>query len=61
MGFGKSCCDCCSNYAYDAEYDEYYCAVDMDEDEAEALYQFQTIGCPYYDPGDEYKIVNKQI
>lgn len=61
MGFGKSCCDCCSNYVYDAEHDEYYCAVEMDEDEAEALYQFQTIGCPYYDPGDEYKIVNKQI
>lgn len=20
MGFGKSCCDCCSNYVYDAEY-----------------------------------------
>ena len=60
MGFGKSCCDCCSNYVYDAEYDEYYCAVEMDEDEAEALYQFQTIcvpprgfcciSCNYYTP-----------
>ena len=30
-------CEECLNYAYDEEYDEYYCGVDLDMDEAEAF------------------------
>ena len=26
-------CDDCAYYAYDEEYDEYYCTADMDEDD----------------------------
>ena len=56
-----SLCESCWNYDYDEEFDEYFCMMDLDEDE---LYKF--IGgkfseCPYYRQGDEYTIVRKQI
>ena len=53
-------CEECLNYAYDEEYDEYYCGVDLDMDEAEAFLGGTNKSCPFYRPGDEYTIVKKQ-
>lgn len=53
-------CDNCAYYDYDEEYECYSCAVNLDEDE---LYRFMEGGineCPYYNPYDEYKVVEKQ-
>ena len=58
----KSNCDMCMYFEYDEEYDEYACSMRMDEDEIARLRSFSSgFSCPYYRPGDEYKIVNKQI
>lgn len=54
-------CDTCANYAYDEEYEEYVCQMNMDEDE---WYRFVTDhrrGCPYYRNGDEYAVVRHQM
>ena len=53
-------CDNCAYYDYDDEYEEYTCLANLDEDE---LYKFMSGGnfeCPYYNPYDEYKVVEKQ-
>lgn len=55
-----SACDLCMNYAYDEEYDEYTCTIDMDEDEIYSEFSMRRRSCPYYRPGDEYTIVRKQ-
>lgn len=54
-------CELCVNYSYDAQYDEYVCSIDMDEDEALRLLTYKRYNCPYYRPGDEYTIVKKQM
>ena len=54
-------CENCMFFAYDEEYVEYECQVYLDEDE---LARFMTTSfkcCPYYQGGDEYKIVRKQM
>ena len=53
-------CEYCLNYEYDEEFGDYYCIIDMDEDDAGRYDIFSTRGCPYYHPGDEYTIVRKQ-
>jgi hypothetical protein len=53
-------CDNCSHYAYDDYTDEYYCTVNMDEDEVYRFCESGASECPFYDPYDEYKIVHKQ-
>lgn len=30
-----NCCEQCAYYRYDEEFEEYYCSVTLDEDEAE--------------------------
>lgn len=57
----KTNCESCMNYAYDDEYDEYYCIIDMDEDECYSLMSGSHAICPYYRRGDDYTIVRKQI
>ena len=47
-------------YDYDEEYDEYYCTVNMDEDEIEKFMSGSYDSCRYYSPYDEYKVVRKQ-
>ena len=52
----------CMYYEYDEEYEEYCCTVSMDEDELYRMNGDPAGGsCPYYRPGDDYKIVHKQI
>ena len=41
-------CEFCSNYVYDDDEEEYYCDVNLDEDE-------------YYRSNDDYKIVRHQM
>ena len=42
-------CESCAFYAYDEEYEYYVCEADLDEDEM------------FYQPGDEYRVVRKQM
>ena len=53
-------CESCANYVYDAEYDEYYCDCRLDEDEMARFMTNTLKDCPYFQDGDEYKIVRKQ-
>ena len=54
-------CDFCANYKYDEENDEYYCDVELDEDEYLRFIKSNYRECPYYRNGDEYKIVRHQM
>ncbi len=56
----QSNCETCSNFVYDFETGEYCCDIDLDEDEMFGFLSGHTANCPYYDFGDEYKIVRKQ-
>ena len=57
----KTSCECCGNYVYDEDNDYYICEVDLDEDEMAHFMQDTYYNCPYFQMGDEYKIVRKQI
>ncbi|MBQ7266142.1 MAG: hypothetical protein IJS61_08595 [Firmicutes bacterium] len=52
-------CKMCYNYVYDEEYEEYFCCVDIDMDDAEKLMKYDD--CPFFRFDNEYKTVNKQI
>lgn len=55
-------CESCEFYDYDEIYDEYYCKMDLDQDEMIRFVCGESTGCPYYRFFDEYKsIVHKQI
>ena len=50
-----------ANYVYDEDSESWFCDVSLDEDE---YYRFVSSGyreCPYYQSGDEYKIVRRQM
>lgn len=55
-----NCCDTCAYYMYDEEYEEYFCSVNMDEDEIYRIACDPKGRCPYYRNGDEYAVVRKQ-
>ena len=42
------------------QYDDYVCDMDLDEDEMARYLSHTTSACPYFEPGNEYKIVRKQ-
>ena len=52
-------CDMCAYYDYDEEWEEYVCAMNMDEDDMVRFYQSRS-SCPYFRFYDEYAIVRKQ-
>lgn len=54
-------CEQCTNYMYDDEYETYCCLIDLDQDEMARFITDTFSDCPYYDPGDEYKLVRKQM
>ena len=54
-------CEQCNNYVYDEDYECYTCEVDLDEDEMAGFLSGTYMECPYYQPGDEYLIVRKQM
>ena len=45
----------------DEDYEYYVCEVDLDEDEMQKFLSCSLEECPYYQPGDEYLIVRKQM
>ena len=53
-------CETCWHYDYDEEYDEYYCMMDLDEDEAYRLLSAPSAHCPYYRQGDDYTLARRQ-
>lgn len=54
-------CDDCNNYVYDEDYECYTCEMDLDEDEMGKFLSSSFDSCPYYQPGDEYLVVRKQM
>ena len=52
-------CEVCLNNVQD-EYGSYYCAEggSLDEDEMARYLSRSTAACPFFEPGDEYKIVH---
>lgn len=56
----KSNCDYCVHYEYDELSGETVCSVSLDEDEFEHYLTGAFRDCPYYQPYDEYKSVQKQ-
>lgn len=58
---GAACCDTCGNYVYDEDYEYYICEASLDEDEMAAFLGSHHFECPYYQSGDEYLIVRKQM
>ena len=54
-------CESCVFYQYDENYDDYVCDMDLDEDEMVRFLSGRDFACPYYQPGDEYRIVRKQM
>lgn len=54
------CCEYCAYFYYDEDYECYMCDMDLDEDEVARFYANQTVSCPYFRDGDEYKTVRKQ-
>lgn len=53
-------CETCWHYDYDEEYDEYYCMMDLDEDEVYRIRMSNSCHCPYYRQGDEYYLARRQ-
>ena len=53
-------CETCAFYAYDDDYDCYFCEMSLDEDEMTRLMQGHYSACPYWRNGDEYAVVRKQ-
>ena len=54
-------CEECVHYDYDEELDAYVCEADLDEDEMRLFIQGSFHACPYFQYGDEYRIVRKQM
>ena len=53
-------CDTCAYCYYDEEDEEYYCSMDLDEDDAVRFYSSPGGTCPYYRLDDEYAVVKHQ-
>ena len=45
---------------YDEEFDEYYCMMDLDEDEYYRIVATNQVRCPYYRQGDDYTLARRQ-
>lgn len=54
-------CESCMNYEYDDEFECFVCMKDLDEDEMYRFVKGEFQNCPYYQYGDEYSIVRKQM
>lgn len=55
-----SVCESCWHYDYDEEYDEYYCRMDLDEDEFARIFSRPDGRCPFYQKGDDYDLPRHQ-
>ena len=53
-------CETCWYYDYDEEYDEYYCMMDLDEDEVYRIANSPSRHCPFFRQGDDYPLARRQ-
>ena len=53
-------CETCWYYDYDEEYEEYFCMMDLDEDEVYRFFVTPKSRCPYYRQGDDYTLARGQ-
>lgn len=53
-------CETCWHFDYDEEYDEYFCNMDLDEDEYYRFVACNQTHCPYYRQGDDYTLARRQ-
>jgi len=53
-------CETCWYYDFDEEYEEYYCMMDLDEDEVYRIMTSRSGQCPYYRQGDDYYLARRQ-
>jgi hypothetical protein len=53
-------CESCWHYDYDEEFEEYYCMMDLDEDEVYRIMTSKSQHCPYYRQGDDYTLARRQ-
>ena len=60
MKKSKTSCETCAYYAYDEEYECYFCEVNLDEDEMMRFMSGGSYSCPYWRNGDEYALVRHQ-
>ena len=56
---GKEC-ENCWYYDYDEEFDEYFCMMDLDEDEVYRFFPSGRNACPFFRQGDDYTLARKQ-
>ncbi len=54
-------CDECAYFEYDEDDEQYYCSVNMDEDDYAKVLGESFKVCPYFRDGDEYKVVRHQM
>ena len=57
----QTSCDSCVYNVYDEDDGQYYCEVDMDEDDVARMMQGHYKECPYYQSDDEYAVVRHQM
>ena len=55
-----SLCETCWHYDYDEEYEEYFCTMDLDEDEVYRYLVASQSRCPFYRQGDDYTLARRQ-
>lgn len=53
-------CQYCLYYDYDIELDEYYCTINLDQDDLEKMMMSRRMECSAFRMGDDYTIVKKQ-
>ena len=53
-------CDTCWYFDYDEEFDEYFCKMDLDEDEDYRIFSAPQNRCPFYRQGDDYTLARRQ-
>lgn len=54
-------CDTCAYNEYDEDFEEYFCSVDMDEDDYARYLASDRPDCPHFRNGDEYAVVRHQM
>lgn len=54
-------CEECMHFVMEEETELYICDMDLDQDEMEGFLRGERKSCPFYEPGDEYKIVRHQM
>ena len=54
-------CEMCGYLEYNEELEYYECTMNLDEDEMYNFMSGSVRNCPYFQNGDEYMVVRKQM